>query len=102
MELLNQVNFRDCLDKWEWIIGTDGSFEVSNTIKHIDYIILQEDIVQTTWCRLVPIKLNVFLWRVLRDRIPTTENLVKRGIDIHFMLCPMCSIHSEDCSIYGV
>ena len=40
MELLNQVNFRDRPDKWEWIIGMDGSFEVSNTRKYIDYIIL--------------------------------------------------------------
>lgn len=86
MELLNQVNFSNCPDKQEWLIGTYGSFEVYNTSKHIDCIMLQKDLIQTRWCRLVPIKLNVLFQRVLRDRLPARENLVKRSIDFHSML----------------
>jgi hypothetical protein len=28
----------------------------------------------------VPLKVSIFAWRLLRDRLPTKENLVTRGI----------------------
>ncbi|XP_057809099.1 uncharacterized protein LOC131023572 [Salvia miltiorrhiza] len=45
------------------------------------------------WAKGVPIKVSSFAWRALLDRIPTRENLLKRGIMLgnggH--CCPLCS-----------
>ena len=43
-----------------------------------------EDLV---WHRQVPLKVSIFAWRLLRDRLPTKSNLVARGIispEAHF------------------
>jgi hypothetical protein len=32
------------------------------------------------WHKQVPLKVSIFLWRLLRDRLPTKTNLVTRGI----------------------
>ncbi|MCI31917.1 70 kDa peptidyl-prolyl isomerase, partial [Trifolium medium] len=32
------------------------------------------------WHKQVPLKVSVFAWRLLRDRLPTKSNLVARGI----------------------
>ncbi|CAI9276387.1 unnamed protein product [Lactuca saligna] len=87
------------MKKMKWFLGDKvGGREVDFFLDIVLIVKEEGDIVQTRWCRLVPIKLNVLLWRFLRDRIPTRGNLVKRGIDIHSILCPMCSLQSEDCS----
>ncbi|PNX89722.1 glutamate-gated kainate-type ion channel receptor subunit GluR18, partial [Trifolium pratense] len=33
-----------------------------------------------SWCLFVPLKVSIFAWRLLRDRLPTKANLVTRGI----------------------
>ena len=35
--------------------------------------------------------MNILIWRVLLDRIPTRLNLSNKGIDIPSVLCPFCS-----------
>jgi hypothetical protein len=44
-----------------------------------DYVTLDaaEDL---TWHTHVPLKVSIFVWRLLRDRLPTKANLVSRGI----------------------
>ncbi|GJX29545.1 RNA-directed DNA polymerase, eukaryota, reverse transcriptase zinc-binding domain protein [Tanacetum coccineum] len=45
------------------------------------------------WSKVLPIKLNVFLWRMLLDRLPTRTNLYNRGIDIDCVLCPTVRLY---------
>ncbi|XP_071713005.1 uncharacterized protein [Rutidosis leptorrhynchoides] len=44
---------------------------------------------------LVPKKVEVFVWRVKRRRIPTLFELDKRGTDLHSVLCPICGNNIE-------
>jgi len=40
------------------------------------------------WHNQVPLKVFVFAWRLLRDRLPTKSNMVARGVLYHDMsLC---------------
>jgi len=32
------------------------------------------------WHRMVPLKISILAWRLLRDKLPTKNNLVRRGI----------------------
>ncbi|XP_071713701.1 uncharacterized protein [Rutidosis leptorrhynchoides] len=52
---------------------------------------------------LIPLKIGIFIWRVLRKRIATKEELDRRGIDLDTLLCPICNdvVESVDHAIYS-
>ena len=49
----------------------------------------------TIWLSGLPNKLNVFLWRAKRGRLPTREALDKLGIELDTTLCPRCGKEVE-------
>ncbi|GJX16952.1 RNA-directed DNA polymerase, eukaryota, reverse transcriptase zinc-binding domain protein [Tanacetum coccineum] len=49
----------------------------------------------TRWSRFIPIKVNVLVWRLCLDKLPTLMNLDKKGIDVPSLLCPVCSDQVE-------
>ncbi|GKC97494.1 RNA-directed DNA polymerase, eukaryota [Tanacetum coccineum] len=50
---------------------------------------------ETRWNRYLPKKINIFIWRVLRDRLPTRWNLSRKGIDLDSLNCPICDTSVE-------
>ncbi|GJW98631.1 RNA-directed DNA polymerase, eukaryota [Tanacetum coccineum] len=52
----------------------------------------------TRWVKVVPIKINIFAWKVSLDKLPSRFNLSLRGIDIPSIICPICSSAGESCS----
>ncbi|MCI30393.1 70 kDa peptidyl-prolyl isomerase, partial [Trifolium medium] len=73
-----------------------------------DSIILNEaeDLI---WHKQVPLKVSIFAWRLLRDRLPTKANLVTRGIismEAHFCVAGCGGIESAQhlfftCGTFG-
>ncbi|GJV50359.1 RNA-directed DNA polymerase, eukaryota [Tanacetum coccineum] len=51
--------------------------------------------VATRWIKVMPIKINVFTWRVHLDKLPTRMNLSLKGIDILTIVCPLCHASVE-------
>ena len=47
------------------------------------------------WSNLIPTKINIFIWRFLRDALPTRSNLAKRGILLQFLACIFCDNNVE-------
>ncbi|KAG4906187.1 hypothetical protein JHK82_054823 [Glycine max] len=48
-------------------------------------------------CKLrIPSKAAVFVWRLLRDRLPTKLNLRRRNVKINDLHCPFCRRSEED------
>ena len=70
-------------DVIRWGLTNDGSFTVGATRKHIDDIILPSLSLETSWCSILPRKVNIFIWRMRLDRLPHRLNLSRRGLDIH-------------------
>ena len=93
---INQILFfddnRNC---WNWDLEADGMYTVRSLRKEIDSRILDAVQIKTTWCKAVPRKVNLFVWRLLRDKLPTRDNLQARGVDIPSHLCPACNCHPE-------
>ncbi|KAL4559421.1 hypothetical protein LXL04_031559 [Taraxacum kok-saghyz] len=48
---------------WIWDLDKQHGFSVSSLRKLLDSGLLQESQSATIWCRLVPIKANIFIWR---------------------------------------
>ncbi|GJR72697.1 RNA-directed DNA polymerase, eukaryota, reverse transcriptase zinc-binding domain protein [Tanacetum coccineum] len=52
---------------------------------------------ETRWNRLVPKKVNIFVWRAIKGKLPVRVELDKRGIDLDTILCPCCGDMVESC-----
>ena len=54
---------------------------------------VQKDIFRDIWKVKVPPKVNFFVWRLKNSSLPTTENLIKRNVQIQNWdsKCPFCN-----------
>ena len=66
--LQHVVMSNNCRDHWKWAIGEDGKFMVKELSRLIEDKILVSDngAQETLWNKLVPKKVNIFVWRALR------------------------------------
>ncbi|GJX77165.1 putative RNA-directed DNA polymerase, eukaryota, reverse transcriptase zinc-binding domain protein [Tanacetum coccineum] len=78
-----------------WSIAHDGVFSVGVTRRHIDAHLLPSLDHPTTWDKSLPRKVNIFMWRLLLDRLSHRLNLSSRGIEITEISCPSCNGNVE-------
>nr|GEV41033.1 RNA-directed DNA polymerase, eukaryota, reverse transcriptase zinc-binding domain protein [Tanacetum cinerariifolium] len=80
-------------DKWGWLLGKDGEFTVKELARLIEDKVLHVEGrgQETLWNNLVPKKVNIFMWRALRGRLPVRVELDKSEIDLDSVLCPCCN-----------
>nr|GEU42637.1 RNA-directed DNA polymerase, eukaryota [Tanacetum cinerariifolium] len=84
--------------RYRWIcdLNDDGVFCVKEVRTILDDIFLHSATDATRWVKYIPIKVNVFAWRVWLDRLPTRSNLVRRGVVLDSSLCLLCGLIPED------
>ncbi|GJU86138.1 hypothetical protein Tco_1293684 [Tanacetum coccineum] len=80
------------LDRWVWSLKASGEFSVKSVRYLIDDLLLPKEDFPTRWVNVIPIKINVFAWRVRSDKLPKVESL--RGVDLSSILC-RCNISVE-------
>ncbi|GKA53772.1 RNA-directed DNA polymerase, eukaryota [Tanacetum coccineum] len=76
------------------ILKALGLFSVKSSRATFDDLLLHQSKMLRTRCarsRILPIKINVFAWKVCLDALPTRCNMSHRGIDIPSILCPLCN-----------
>jgi len=72
-------------DKWLSTLKNSNTFTVRSLY---DFLTIQLQVelpvdVSSIWHRDVPLKVVVFAWRLFRDRLPTKDNLLRRGVINH-------------------
>ncbi|XP_071700219.1 uncharacterized protein [Rutidosis leptorrhynchoides] len=79
-------------DRWSWTFGANGIFTTKCLSELIRSKINNSSSVGNATLRniFVPKKVGIFIWRDLLGRIPVLSELDKRGIDLHFVRCPLC------------
>ncbi|GKV27657.1 hypothetical protein SLEP1_g36796 [Rubroshorea leprosula] len=98
-KMLEGVNLKEGAgDVWKWIHGLDGKYGVKIAYDFLasSETVLENQLCKLIGCRLVPSKVAFFGWRLCLDRLPTKENLQKRGILLHEgVLCEFCNGKEE-------
>jgi len=80
---LHNVNLLvDNVDRWRCALESTHTFSVRSAYK---YLILQPPLVSSVdalslWHKDVPLKVVLFGWCLLRDRLPTKDNLLRHGV----------------------
>ncbi|GKE03138.1 RNA-directed DNA polymerase, eukaryota, partial [Tanacetum coccineum] len=75
-----------------------GEFSVASIRKMIDEKRLSTMDTKTCWIKCVPIKVNIFAWKIKIDALPTRFKISRQGIDIDSILCPICDCGVESAS----
>ncbi|GKD76569.1 RNA-directed DNA polymerase, eukaryota [Tanacetum coccineum] len=87
---LNSVVLSTSNDRWYFSLSSSGEFSVKDTRLAIDDLVLPSHSEPTRWVKLIPIKINVFMWRARRGCLPTRYNLVQKGVILESTSCPVC------------
>nr|GEV54749.1 hypothetical protein [Tanacetum cinerariifolium] len=90
-DAIGNVCLSDKRDSWTWSLDGCNNFSVASVRYMVDSQILVVDSSTTRWNRFIPIKVNVFLWKLNLNRLPSKVNLDRKGIDTGSTLCPICS-----------
>nr|GEY67617.1 RNA-directed DNA polymerase, eukaryota [Tanacetum cinerariifolium] len=81
---------------WFFDLNGDGRFCVKDVRCLLDDVFLPKAEVSTRWIKSIPIKINIFAWKLCLDRLPTRVNLAKRNVAVASLLCPLCDSGMED------
>nr|GEW74609.1 RNA-directed DNA polymerase, eukaryota [Tanacetum cinerariifolium] len=93
--LISLVSLSPSSDRWSWTLNGTGDFSMKSVREWIDSQVLPSSSPSSSWSKFIPIKVNVFLWRMFLDRLPTRPNLVNRGLIIPCIICPICGAAAE-------
>ncbi|GJY85558.1 RNA-directed DNA polymerase, eukaryota, partial [Tanacetum coccineum] len=87
-----------CFAKHRWICDFtgDGEFRVKEVRNSLDDLLLPSQPNATRWVTCIPIKINVFVWHARLDCLPSRSNLVRRGVALDSVTCPLCHAFVED------
>jgi len=73
------------VDRWRWVHDPITGYSVRGTyqyltrsVTHVEYALSE-----AVWLKQAPLKVSVFVWRLLRNRLPTKDNLVRRRVLHH-------------------
>ncbi|XP_071740650.1 uncharacterized protein [Rutidosis leptorrhynchoides] len=83
---------------WNWVRAPSGRTESNNlfTVKDLSSLIDEKLLASIPFApavmqnRLVPKKVEIFVWRLVKKRLPVRVEFDKRGIDLHSVRCPLC------------
>nr|XP_043621261.1 uncharacterized protein LOC122592993 [Erigeron canadensis] len=89
-DLIKQVTITSAPNRWRWYLQDMDEFSVKGLRSHIDCLFLSSHYLATSWNKIMPRKVNIHAWRVVKDRIPTRFNLWFRGVHHNSLICPTC------------
>ena len=84
--LLSDIVLQDSiLDMWSWVLDPLNGYSVRGTYQYLMTSVDHADrvVVDMVWLKQVPLKVSVSVWRLLRNRLPTKDNLLRRRVLHH-------------------
>ncbi|XP_024626681.1 uncharacterized protein [Medicago truncatula] len=111
VRLANFVLQDDLTDRWVWRLHSSQTYTVHSAYAYltaVDFNITAE-FTQFLWLKPVPLKVNIFVWRLFLNRLATKDNLRKRNVlEVSNVACAaLCGKEEErdhlffQCDHYG-
>ncbi|GJY79477.1 RNA-directed DNA polymerase, eukaryota [Tanacetum coccineum] len=66
--LLDSVSLSNMEDRCFWDLNGEGVFQVKDVRSVLDETFLPKENIPTRWVKSIPIKVNVFVWKLVQDR----------------------------------
>lgn len=101
--LLQNVTLHvDKADRWLWNLETSNVFSVRSAYNFLTVQLPTASSVDapSNWNKDVPLKVGLFAWRLFRDRLPTKDNLLRRGVTHNDLRLCVAGCGSDDNSSY--
>ena len=90
--------YQDAQDYLFWKEDPKGMFSVKSAysllVQHQTHE-ATDNVFGLLWQSKATPKILVTAWRILLDKIPTNDNLIRRGIQVNSPLCAMCGLSDE-------
>lgn len=100
--IMHELVLSNGLDQWACTLDDLRVYSVHGLSNIINTNTLSTGSNPTSWNKLLPLKVNILMWRLVNERLPTIINLDKRGMDLHSTRCPMCDEDQEtELHIFG-
>jgi hypothetical protein len=106
LEVLPVVVLSEEEDVWSWELEDNGCFSVRSAYLLLDAIFspasLLDDlhirVLKNIWKSPAPFKVIAFSWKLIRNRLPTTDNLLRRGVHVDgdSTVCVHCGSREEN------
>ncbi|MFS7935790.1 putative reverse transcriptase zinc-binding domain-containing protein [Helianthus anomalus] len=93
--LLSGVALSRLVDSWDCNLGPDNIFSVAAVKLWMDIARVVVEGFCFTWCKWLPSQCNIFMWRVVYDRISTKVALRRRNIHVVDEKCVFCDEDEE-------
>jgi len=80
--LLHNVVLQDNVsDTWRWLIDLVHGYSVREAYRFLTSgEQVDRTLVDDVWHRYIPAKVSLFVWRLLRNCLPTKDNLMRRRV----------------------
>ncbi|GKA82233.1 RNA-directed DNA polymerase, eukaryota [Tanacetum coccineum] len=82
-------------DSCLWSMAINGLFSVETFRRINDSKLIPSLVLSSSWDKILPHKVNIFIWRLSLDRLPHILNLSSLGIDIPKISCSSCNGNVE-------
>ncbi|GJU20264.1 hypothetical protein Tco_0833262 [Tanacetum coccineum] len=86
---IGNVVLSDQGDTWHWALDSLG-YSVALARSLINSETLDTALNATQSACNIPIKFNIFIWRLMLNKLPSMINLDKKCIDVGSTFCPIC------------
>jgi len=69
-------------DSWRWQLDPIRGYSVKESYRYITNsdVMTNRTIVDDVWLKQIPSKVSLLVWRLLQNRLPTKDNLFRRGV----------------------
>jgi len=100
MEVINNAHIQPPMkDTLRWTADPLGLYSTKSAYRLLITVnrnLPQPNIYKTIWRLNIPPRAAVFAWRIIKNRLPTRHNLLKRNVSIQDHTCPLCRSHQEE------
>jgi hypothetical protein len=98
-ELINSVTLSETRDSVQWVLEKSGAFSTSSLYNEITFTGFSNRGLMNVWKTKVPLKIRIFLWQVINDKIRSAEQLKKRNWS-GSVACKMCGVLESTSHIF--